>query len=367
MKKILFSGYYGFENSGDDAFLEVCAWGAKKYWGTTNNTFLTSNLPLLKNSAKSLTPYRIKGSTHAQVIAHSINADYFISAGGSTFSKHTEYSLRDVALKTRNILNKSMRVGAIGVSIGPFKSLSDEQNIVKYLKKMNFLSLRDKASYEYAKSLSLPYEPIEAFDLAALLPKVYSYKKNNDRKTDNKKIIGVSVCNYERYVGGNLDAEKSRNEYLLKLIANLPNEAGYIFRFFVFNGNSRVGDEEITNYFVSKLPKRNIQIIPYLNNVEATWKAIAECDLVISTRLHASIFACYADVPFFLMEYHRKCTDFLNDVGQPKCYRLNNELNDISKIVDEIEMILKTGIYKKAEHIESTKALATNNFSKVII
>ena len=30
--KAVFSGYYGHKNTGDDAFVEVAAWGSKKYW-----------------------------------------------------------------------------------------------------------------------------------------------------------------------------------------------------------------------------------------------------------------------------------------------------------------------------------------------
>lgn len=29
---ILFTGYYGQMNTGDDAFVQVASWGASKYW-----------------------------------------------------------------------------------------------------------------------------------------------------------------------------------------------------------------------------------------------------------------------------------------------------------------------------------------------
>jgi ABC-type branched-subunit amino acid transport system permease subunit len=37
---ILFNGYYGYLNTGDDAFVEVAAWGAAYIWKKSNVRFL---------------------------------------------------------------------------------------------------------------------------------------------------------------------------------------------------------------------------------------------------------------------------------------------------------------------------------------
>lgn len=41
--KLLFSGYYGHKNAGDDAFIEVITWGAKKYWNNINSKFVSKS------------------------------------------------------------------------------------------------------------------------------------------------------------------------------------------------------------------------------------------------------------------------------------------------------------------------------------
>lgn len=38
--EVLFTGYYGQLNTGDDAFVAVADWGARKYWHKNNNKFL---------------------------------------------------------------------------------------------------------------------------------------------------------------------------------------------------------------------------------------------------------------------------------------------------------------------------------------
>lgn len=368
MKKILYSGFYGFKNTGDDAFIEVCAWGGNEYWGTTNNIFLGSNLPKVINPSLSLSKSRFKGHNRLKTISLAMSANGFVSAGGSTFSKHSKYSLKDISLRTKTIFNKKLNLGAIGVSVGPFKNSEDEKNVVSYIKKMSFLAVRDKRSFDFVSSLNLPFIPIEAFDLAALLPEVYRGADQLKPKTvHSKKVIGVSVCNYERYSNGDISKEKARNTYILELLSKIPKDTNLLFRFFIFNGNEAIGDAVLTQEFVSQLTDRSIEVIPYLNNVYESWKVIKECDLMISTRMHASIFACYAGVPFFLVEYHQKCTDFLNDIGVNSAYRLFDGTLPIDMAIEQINAILYDNSYIKPLNISETIENSRRNFTEISI
>lgn len=365
MEKILYHGFYGFKNSGDDAFIEVCAWGGRKYWNTTGNIFLSGNLPELIHPAGMIRDYKIRVLNRIPISILASKADCFVCAGGSLFTKCSGFSLIKNVLNIRKFLNKKMRMGAIGVSVGPFECAKDENDVKKCLQAIDFLALRDNRSYEYALSLDLPYEPVRAFDLAALLPQVYEGVDNQLKiKRVEQKIIGVSVCNYESYVcPGEMNKERRRNKYLLELLSDIPNEPDITLRFFIFNGHPLIGDEKITDEFIGYLSaKFRIEKIPYPGNVNETWSRISECDLVISTRLHACIFACYADVPFFLMEYHQKCVDFLKDVGHHDQYKLFAGERPVGEITGEIRKILFDGAYTPPSNIRQTIALSENNF-----
>lgn len=367
MKKIIYNGYYGSSNTGDDAFIEVCAWGAKEYWGTTRNYFLGSELPETLYPKIEVSKPKFKGHRSLQTALLLHNADMFISAGGSTFNKHIKGSIKDVALLSKRFVNKSLHVGAIGVSIGPFKTTKDESDVVRYLKNIDFIALRDKRSYEYAKSLHLPYEPIEAFDLAALLPAAFAQSKDKMLcRESSKKIVGISICNNESYIQGDLAKEEKRNNFIITLLKELRKEQNIIFRFFIFNGNPVVGDKHLTEHILKHLDTENIEVIPYLKSVKKAWLKIKECDLMISTRLHASIFACYAGLPFFLVEYHRKCTDFLDDVGQSPIYRIGDGEISPSIVVERIKNILYDREYVKPVYIDDTLKKAKRNFTNII-
>ena len=104
----------------------------------------------------------------------------FISAGGSTFqSEISGANTKYIALQSKLKRKDKFNIGAIGVSIGPFENIKKELSVIEYLKRLDFLALRDTRSFEFVKSLSLDYEPIKAFDLAALLPSIYEVVINS--------------------------------------------------------------------------------------------------------------------------------------------------------------------------------------------
>ncbi|MGL5235571.1 MAG: polysaccharide pyruvyl transferase family protein [Empedobacter falsenii] len=366
MKQITYTGFYGHKNTGDDAFLEVTA-----YYSNKNNFtpyFLGDNLPELISPFKNSRENRFDNSKLNKIngrlasILPIAQSDYFFSAGGSTFGDHKKNGYKEISKYIKKYLNKNLKTGGIGVSIGPFKSVEAEKRVIEYIKTLDFLAVRDKKSYEYLKTLDLDYAPVEAFDLAALLPKIYNSPVK--QKNNNKKIIGVSLCNYEIYYGLDLNNQTRRNKTNIELLKNIANKDKSIkFRFFIFNGNSNIGDEKVTLETIKESQIENYEIIHYQNNVKKAWDLIEECDFIISTRLHAAIFAAFSNVPFILNEYHRKCTDLLNDIDQHNDYVIGDAMFDEIVLADRIlNVIHDKGIYSKPTKLNECIALANKNF-----
>ena len=330
---ILFTGYYGQLNTGDDAFIEVASWGADKYWKKNKNIFLAkeANLPDTSKIIRGY-PFSIPKtySLQSKILLRSTN--YLISAGGSTI--HSELPANNIkALAVeRKKRGTPLKIGGIGVSIGPFKSLNDEKATIEYLKNIDFLAVRDQASFDYVSSLNLPYQPINAFDLAALLPDIYGLNKIETTIT-SKKTKGVSVCPVESINDkNNIADERSRNRSLVELLKHLDIDNDIHMKFFVINGNPRVGDLKLTLETIERVAPKSFEIIHYTKKTRTVWNEIKSCDFVISTRLHAAIFACFSNTPFMLNEYHRKCGDFLDNVGYEESLRLfNNEYSPKEK------------------------------------
>jgi len=364
---ILFTGFYGFRNTGDDAFVEIASWGALNYWNKDNNRFIakTKNLPTTLISSRGY-PFNIPKTYKMQLHQLIANTDYLISAGGSTIhSKMASNNPKMIALKEK-INNKKLKIGGIGVSIGPFNSVHDEKAVQKYLKSIDFLAVRDQTSFSYLESLELPYKPVKAFDLAALLPGIYNYNKISVIKNE-KKVIGISVCPVES-VNHQMDVKKEtlRNEMMVDLLKKLDKEGNIHFKFFVINGHPDFGDLKLTEETIAKVKPKSFELINYNSDTQSVWKSIVDCNFIISTRLHAAIFACFANTPFMLNEYHRKCTDFLDDVGYDESFRLYNSEYDVTTKANQILNVLSDlEKYSFPKHIETMKKLSQNNFTKI--
>ena len=362
---ILFTGYYGHQNTGDDAFVEVASWGAKKFWSKDNNRFLarTSRLPktIIPNKGY---PFEIKRTYGLQSKILLNNTDAFVYAGGSTIHSTLDSSnIRYKAfVKKRN--GAEFKYGGIGVSIGPFKNSEDEKAVKSYLKQMDFLAVRDQTSFDLVSNWDLPYKPINAFDLAALLPEVYDFDFNI-RKKNNIKTIGISVCPYESHQKGmNLEKEMKRNSMLIDLLKKIDTLGVFHFKFYVINGNEMYGDLKLTKETTSRVSPKSFELCNYDKNTRNTWESIAKCDFIISTRLHAAIFACFAEVPFMLNEYHRKCEDFLSNVGYNEEYRLYNSEYNVEEKALQVMDILQ-GDYIKPKYMKEMIDKARLNFNDI--
>lgn len=365
---VLFTGYYGQSNTGDDAFVEVASWGANKFWNQKNNRFLSkyNNLPITQIPVKGY-PFSLPKTYRLQQQLLLNNTKSFIYAGGSTI--HSKLSSSNIRYKAIQKKEKGYKFnfGAIGVSIGPFKTKEDEEAVKYYLKQMDFLAVRDQASFDIIKQWDLPYQPINAFDLAALLPEVYNY---NYQKPNNKiKTIGISVCPYESiHSGMDIRMESKRNKMLVDLIKELDKLGNFHFKFYVINGNVKFGDLELTLETIEKSNPKSYEIFNYNKNTKVTWESISKCDFMLSTRLHAAIFACFAEVPFMLNEYHRKCGDFLYNVGYHDDYRLYNSDYDINKkAMQIIETINDIDNYIQPKNKRKMIQKAKLNFTEITL
>lgn len=361
----LFTGYYGQFNTGDDAFVEVASWGAKKYWHSEDNRFLakTNNLPITTTKTSGY-PFNIPKTYRAQKRLLLSSTKSLVSAGGSTIhSTLNKSNIKKIAIN-RKAAGQDLKVGAIGVSIGPFNSLEDEKSVIDYLKNIDFLAVRDQASFDFVSSLQLPYKPINAFDLAALLPEIYGINKASFNNA--KKTIGISVCPVESINNKhNIRNEHRRNEKTVQLIKQLDQSYEINFKFFVINGHPAVGDLKLTNDIINQANPKNFEIVHYQKNTKVMWDQISSCDFVISTRLHAAIFACFSNTPFMLNEYHKKCTNFLETIKFEDKLRLYNSEYDVKKQAALILDLINNNSYPSLINNEYLIDKARLNFTGV--
>lgn len=283
----LFTGYYGKLNIGDDAFCVISDWGARKYWEQKDIRFSGQNLPKGLDGQKLLSSPRkkqFKGQYYFEYLKEGFKKSNIVYAGGSIFHSKIPTISRENIFSLFNKVS-SKKLGAIGVSLGPFKEKGDYESIKKYLDLFSFIALRDKSSFEIAKKMNLKADILEAFDLAALLPIVFPISKTSF----DYPVLGVSLCYYERFTGGLKSKEENRIERTINCVNTLMKKIPDLrVRFLEFNGDPFFGDFQLLNSAMERMNhKDRISLIRYDSDTYQMWEAISDCSVVLSTRLHA--------------------------------------------------------------------------------
>lgn len=363
-KRVLFGGYYGKDNVGDNCFGAISTWGAKNYWNTKQALLLSAKQvdgPI--KTYPCLSDRKIfRGQLLCEAYWQILRASCVVWSGGSIFqSKLQFYRPRRFSFFTSK--SGITPAGAIGVSLGPYKTGADQKAVHTYLTQLQFLALRDKTSYEEACSINLPYKPILAADLAMLLPKILPEFKPVNSESE---ILGITICHYEKYANKDRKNETRREKILLDALLNLVHDGfSGVFRFFIFNSNPTKGDQDITMEFVNQLTAKGarVDLVPYSTDPIAIWMKVAECAAMISTRLHGAIFAAAANVPCCLIEYHRKCTDFVVDIGVDDKWKIADADCSATVLSDKLFELMtpsKKNFYNNRENIIK---MAERNFT----
>ena len=148
---------------------------------------------------------------------------------------------------------------------------------------------------------------------------------------------------------------------------NLDAKENIHFKFFVINGHSVFGDLELTKKTIENVRPSSYEIINYTRNTRKVWDEVSLCDFMISTRLHAAIFACFSETPFMLNEYHRKCRDFLDNIDYDISLRMYDNEYDYEEKANTIINILNNNNYIRPYRVDEMKIKSTLNFKNIEI
>ncbi len=347
--KITLNGYYGFANYGDELFNLTTVLAALRWWaghhldilgppvaGIEANFRVPGWFPQALYTAPGLAGKLSRLSFLGGAI---LRRDLIVFAGGSTLSHGSIMKKVQRIAAERGIA----KFAAIGVSIGPFHDQADEDEAARFLRKFTYFSVRDRKSVELLEKMQVPVKPLLARDLVGALPLLLA-REDARRETEparGQPVLGISVCHYERLTGGDTKTEDCRNSALFEGVSSFAKREGVPVRIFCLNTHPRWGDEALSRELMDRLVRQGTEVewISAKDNMLGCWHGLAACRAVLSVRLHGTITAYLCGVPFSLVEYHRKCTDLIEDIGQPEGIRIRYDCSDplvVEHILDRL-------------------------------
>jgi len=318
--KILLSGYFGFNNLGDEAILASMVDMIRAETDEAELTVLTQNTAETKVKYNTETIYRYD---IFKIAAAMKKADIFISGGGSLLQDVT--SLRSVPyylglIFLAQVFNLKTIFFAQGV--GPVNNSFYRFLIKKVLSRVDFLSVRDLNSKLFLEEIGIERNKIKLID-----DPVYGLNicKGSDSEVSNTKKIGVSVRSWQD------------NSYLQKVaefLNYLIKKEEYTVTIFPFHE----GEDERVSEQLKNMLYTQAEIIDYTDDMKKINNLYSTFDVFIGVRLHSLIFAAINCVPFIGISYDPKVESLIQEMNyQPNITTDNITEEQLIKSYDIIK------------------------------
>lgn len=361
MAKIMISGYYGFNNTGDEAILKSMVRAFKEKIPQIKITVLSHN-PLQTSQT-----YQVKAINRLHLIDIMRclrDTNLFISGGGGLLQDSTGKGWSILYYLGLILAAKIIKVPVVvyAQGIGPVNKQINKKLMKWILNKVDLITVRDNPSKELLENLGV-VKPL----IYVNSDPVFLLKKKNINNvidsypfiqelinSDDRPLIGVSVREYK---GNGLDSKRIFAQAADYLIENY--QAKIIFLPFKFDEDVH-SSEEILSLMKNKAEVLKIKLEP-----EELLSVLSRLSLIVGVRLHSIIFSSIANIPFVAFNYDPKVKYFVEDLGLSELLLGIDEDISLKNIQEKIEYVrenndkIKDILLEKVNNLEE-KALANN-------
>ena len=345
-------GYYGMQNSGDDALLLASIMGAKHYLQSRSLLVSANKILEFDGHDFDINPIReaqtFKGQNRLQHYAGALKSERVIFGGGSVF-----HTAQDIQVKRHMMaLTDPSKCMALGVGIGPFNNDAAKKQCIAFLNECGFVGVRDQKSYELATKIAPQANVKLTFDLAPML----ALSTPETSATRNERGVLINVCPVPKDALGNTDELKRRAlvEKMSQVIEEVWMETREPISLLSLNGHLEFGDDALCHELVERF-EGNIPVgfIPYQSNPIDMMNTIRQYKVFLSMRLHGCVFGYLTGTPVLAVNYHSKGHQWCEQVGMPLDQRFDATTFSPKQLVQTVVQGLEFGF--------SLPALALND------
>ncbi len=322
MSKYLLSGYYGFDNIGDEAILMSLVAGLKSL---DKRIVITALSATPEHTADRYNIKSINRNNILSIFKEIKECDCFLSGGGSLLQdvtgwKSIPYYLGQLLIA--QLMGKKSIIYAQG--IGPVKGKYYRWLIKIILKKTNYISVRDKESKELLINWGINPEKIKlSVDPVFILRNLTGDYNNSNKELilpkGQKPLIGVSVRPWmdNKYID---NLAQSLSKFTMEIDANV------VIIPFHINQDQEIS-KKLREKVISRWSEGDYKADIVLSEAETPIQVLSqykELDFLLGVRLHSLIFSVLSNVPFVAIEYDPKIAGFLNMIGINSSVDINN-------------------------------------------
>lgn len=360
-KKICISGYYGYNNVGDDLLL-LSITNHLLQIDTTYKITITvndrSNLPLSLSKKINCIESTVYNQNKLKRLINTIKFeidlvkknDIYIYGGGTRLFETQNRTYQSLLVKylflKYNAVFLKKKIYHLGVGIGNIDTRFGKWLFKKILNLSDIIHLRDLKSYE--KSLGViknKNKLILGSDLFFLNEKKL-LNIQNDRTS-----IGCSFFNYYGYITKDTEDKisfKGKCVHLIKELLDLNPEIDiYLFSFQKEFGGK---DESFNNELVNQLSSKRVFHVRYSTDTDKILNLIKSLDVSIGMRYHFCLVSLFYEIPTFGISYQPKVmNEFISLNISDYCYNIEN----FKKLTNEVKYFISNLNKEKDQFKES--------------
>lgn len=355
MYKILISGYYGFNNIGDESILRAVVDNLQDRLENIEITVLSQDPTSTaeKYGVKSVNRKSIKS-----IFSAVRRCDLLISGGGSllqdvTSKKSILYYL--IIMWIAKLFRKKIFIYSQG--IGPINSNLNRKLTSRTLSKVSGIVVRDEASKELLAEINVdPKKVVVTADPVLRIKQVPIIIGEEILRKESIKINKEQLT-----VGFAIRERKLNSEFIDELCVAMEKlveeqNAQIVLIPFHFSEDVSVIEE------IEKRLGDKVYSIKHKYLTNEMLSIIGNMDLLVGVRLHALIHAAIMNVPMIGISYDPKINSFMKSIGMKamcSIYDFNNQdfIEEFNKTIKN-----KEDLQKKVQQrlIALIKALDTN-------
>jgi polysaccharide pyruvyl transferase CsaB len=361
MPKIMISGYFGFNNTGDEAILKSMVRAFKEKIPQVKIAVLSHN-PLQTSQT-----YKVKAINRLhliKIIRCLRNVNLFISGGGGLLQDSTGKGWSILYYLGLILITKTAKVPVMiyAQGIGPINKKINKLLIKWILNKVNLITVRDNHSKKLLNNLGVsgPSIYVNSDPVFLLKKKNINHIIDNHPyiqklvNSDNRPLIGISVREYK---SNGSDSKRIFAQAADYLIENY--QAKIIFFPFQFDEDVHI-NEEILSLMKNKAEALKIKLEP-----EELLSVLSQLSLVVGVRFHSIVFSSMVNIPFIAFNYDPKVRYFVEDLGLSELLLEIDEDTSLKNFQEKIEYVIENNdkikniLLEKVNNLE-VKALANN-------
>lgn len=328
MYDIMISGYYGFNNSGDDAILMAIIDNLRSIKKDIRIVVL-SKTP--KDTAKNYGVDAVDRFNLFEVIRTMKRTRLFLNGGGNliqdvTSTRSLMYYLTTIYLA--KLLG--LRVMLYANGIGPISRGSNRYFTSRIINLVDVITLREESSAQELAALGIkrPRITVTADPALGLEPaseEEIEHIFSREGISEESPLVGFYIrkwSGYDRYsriiaqAADYLEEKYGAKSILVPL--HFPS------------------DLSVAEDIASKM-EHSPYVLKSMYGIDKTLGIVKKLDLVLGMRLHALIYSVNLSVPVIGLIYDPKVQGFLEYVKQPSAGNVETlELESLKKLIDEV-------------------------------